>query len=95
MYLRSFISEESFGRKHAHVLKRYIGLITRVDPISYGTVLLRCVLKPRVERIAGRCSNLGENKRVSKVILLTLVPIVCRKINKMYRVVPVMNYCIV
>ena len=38
MYLRPCISQESFDRKHAHVLKRYMVLITRVDTISYVTV---------------------------------------------------------
>ena len=36
-YLRPFLSQE-LRSQHAHVLKRYVALITRVDPISYGTV---------------------------------------------------------
>ena len=39
MYLRPCISQESFDCQHAHVLGRYMVLITRVDPISHCTVV--------------------------------------------------------
>ena len=39
MYLRPCISQESFDCQHAHVLRRYMVLITRVDPVSYGTAI--------------------------------------------------------
>ena len=53
-------------------------------------LLLYCVLKPQVERAAEAMLKFGrKKKRVSNVILLTPVLIVCRRMNKMYRVVPV------
>ena len=63
MYLRPYISQESFDRKHAHALKRYMVLIARVDSISYGTVLLQCGFKPRVERAAGVKLKFGRKKQ--------------------------------
>ena len=59
-------------------------LTTRVDPISYSTVTAAV-------RTAGVVFKFGRKKRVSKVILLTFVLIVCIMMNKMYRVVPVLN----
>ena len=59
-------SPESFDCQHAHVLERYMVLITRVDPISYGTVLLQMrILKPRVERAAQAILEFGRAKKKS------------------------------